>query len=78
MIRELDLVVLTHDFKGDGLQEGDVGTVIHCYSDHVGFEVEFVTAEGKTVAVLTLTSADIRPFEHAEILHARDVRPLAV
>lgn len=78
MIKELDLVVLTHDIEDRGLRSGDVGTVVHSYEDKVGFEVEFVTAEGKTVAVLTLTTADIRPFDHSEILHARDVKSLAV
>jgi len=73
MFKELDLVVLTHDIEDSGLKSGDVGTLVHCYSDKVGFEVEFVTAEGKTLAVLTLTGADIRPFENAEILHARSV-----
>lgn len=77
MIRELDLVVLTHDIKDHGLRTGDVGTVVHCYTDNTGFEVEFVTAEGKTIGVLTLTTADIRPFQNAEILHSRDVAPIA-
>ena len=76
MIKELDLVVLMHDIEGYGLKAGDVGTVVHCYDDKVGYEVEFVTAEGKTIGVLTLTTADIRMFEHAEILHTRDVSPL--
>ena len=77
MIKELDLVVLMHDMENYGLKSGDVGTVVHHYDDKVGFEIEFVTAEGKTVAVLTLTTKDIRPFENAEILHARDVAATA-
>lgn len=76
MISELDLVVLTHDFKDHNLKTGDVGAVVHCYDDNLGYEVEFVTAEGKTVAVLTLTAADIRPISHAEILHVREVAPI--
>ena len=77
MITELDLVVLTHDIKDNDLKVGDVGTVVHCCNDNIGFEVEFVTAEGKTIGVLTLTTADIRPFQNAEILHTRDVTPIA-
>jgi len=76
MIRELDLVVLTHNIEGHDLKVGDVGAVVHCYDDNLGYEVEFVTAEGKTVAVLTLTAADIRPISHAEILHVREVSPV--
>lgn len=71
MIRELDTVVLTRDFPEHGLREGDVGAVVHWYSDREAFEVEFVTAEGKTVAVLTLAKGDIRPMASGEILHAR-------
>jgi len=71
MFDELDTVVLTHDIEKYGLKEGDIGTVVHCYKDEKTIEVEFVTAEGKTVAVLTLTSDDIRPIEHDEILHVR-------
>ncbi len=73
MIKELDLVVLTHDFDEHALKAGDVGTVVHSYADKAGYEVEFVTGEGKTIAVLTLTLADIRPFEAAEILHTREI-----
>ena len=76
MMNELDLVVLTRDIEDHGLKSGDVGTVVHCYNDNIGFEVEFVTAEGKTIAVLTLTNKDIRPFVHSEILHTREVTPL--
>lgn len=78
MIRELDLVVLTHDTKEHNLKAEDVGAVVHCYADDLEYEVEFVTAEGKTVAVLTLTAADIRPTSHVEILHVREVSPVFV
>ena len=71
MIRELDTLALTRDFPQHALRKGDVGAGVHRYTDRVAFEVEFVTAEGKTVAVLTLTEADIRPMVSGEILHAR-------
>jgi len=73
MINELDLVVLTRDHDEYGLRSGDVGTVIHCYKGNKSFEIEFVTAEGRTVAVLSLTESDVRPFEQSEILHVRDI-----
>jgi hypothetical protein len=72
VIGELDTVVLTHDIESYGLEQGDIGTVVHCYGDRVGFEVEFVTAEGHTVVLLTLTSDDVRPIEGGEILHVRE------
>lgn len=70
MIRELDMVVLTRDIAEHGLKKGDVGAVVH-YADREAFEVEFVAAEGKTIAVLTLTGTDIRPIQRGEILHVR-------
>jgi len=73
MIRELDTVVLTHDVPERGLEKGDVGAVVHRYVDKGAYEVEFITAEGKTVAVLTLTEADIRSMSSGEILHAREL-----
>ena len=77
MIHELDTVVLTRDINEHGLQQGDVGAVVHVYPDGVAFEVEFVTAEGWTVAVLTLSASDVRPMREREILHARELAPAA-
>lgn len=76
MINELDLVVLKHDLSDYNLVKGDIGTVIHRY-DNSSYEIEFVTAEGKTVAVLTLSQNDIRSFEQTEILHTRELSNIA-
>ncbi len=73
MIHELDTVVLTHDIPEHNLKEGDLGTVVHCYGDSKAFEVEFVTASGKTIGVLTLTEADVRSVRSGEILHVREL-----
>ena len=73
MIRELDTVVLTRDVDERGLKRGDVGAVVHCYEDGAAFEVEFVTAEGRTVAVLTLAGEDIRALGGRDILHVREL-----
>lgn len=75
MFRELDPVVLVRDLEAHSLKAGDVGTVVYCYADGRTFEVEFVTVEGKTVAVVTLTESDIRPMRREEILHVRPLRP---
>ena len=58
MIRELDTIVLTHDVKEHSLERGDVGAVVHCYPDGNAFEVEFVTGEGITAAVLTNSTSN--------------------
>jgi hypothetical protein len=36
-----------------------------------GFEVEFVTLDGETYAVSTISAEDVRPIERNEIAHAR-------
>jgi hypothetical protein len=71
MFNELDTVVLSHDLKELGLTHGDVGTVVHAYTNGEAYEVEFVTGEGTTIAITTLTNSDIRPMQRQEILHVR-------
>ena len=71
MIRELDTVVLTRNIKQYGLTEGDIGAVVNCNKDVNTYKVEFVTADGKTIAVLTLSENDIRLMKYREILHVR-------
>ena len=73
MMRVLDTVVLRHDIAEHGLVSGDVGAVVHAYEGGTAFEVEFVTAEGKTVALLTLGIDDVRSMSNGEILHVRDL-----
>jgi hypothetical protein len=75
MARELELVALARNVPEHGLQAGDVGTVVHRYEDGAAVEVEFVTARGKTVAVLTLGVADVRPLQGEQILHVRELTP---
>lgn len=67
------MVVLTRDFPEHGLKTGDVGTVVHRYRGGEGYEVEFITGEGDTVAVLTASDSDLRPLASAEILHVREL-----
>lgn len=72
-IKEHDRVVLTTDLAGEKLAAGDVGTVVHVYRDGKGFEVEFVSLDGETVAIVTLEPGQIRAVERREITHARRV-----
>ncbi len=71
MIKELDRVVLTTTVPGEGLEAGDVGTVVHVYRDGIAFEVEFTTLTGDTAAVVTLEASQVRPVGNREITHAR-------
>ena len=73
MIDELDLVVLKRDLPDERLAVGDVGTVVLVHQRGVGYEVEFTTLSGDTVAVVTLNASDVRPVGAREIVHARAV-----
>lgn len=73
MIQELDDVVLETDLPEYGLKAGDIGTVVFVYEGGKGFEVEFVTLDGETIAVATLLADQVRPVRRREIPHARQV-----
>ena len=73
MLQELDTVVLTKNLPSSGLQQGDVGAVVHLYPGGTAYEVEFVAADGRTIALLTLTEDEIRHRKASEILHVRDL-----
>ena len=60
MIKELDVVTLTHDIQKHGLMRGSRGAVVHCYSDAQGFEVEFADDTGEHASVLTLEKTGIQ------------------
>jgi hypothetical protein len=77
MIRELDTVALTRDLDEYNLKHGGIGAVVHCYKDDAVFEVEFVTAEGKTITLFTLNRDDNRPIEGREVLHVRRLEQVA-
>jgi hypothetical protein len=68
----LDTVVLERDHPELGLRKGDLGAIVEVYSpDEV--EVEFVTAGGRTRAVATLPSEEVRHVGSGDVLA---VRPL--
>ena len=73
MMKEHDVVVLTHDVPEHKLHAGDVGAVVHVYAEAKAFEVEFVTGAGQTLAVATLQPDQVRPLGAGEILHVRSV-----
>ena len=54
MIEEHDCVVLTQDIPDASLEAGDMGTVVHVHEGDAGYEVEFMTLAGETLAVVTL------------------------
>ena len=74
MIKEHDRVVLTTDVPDDGLEAGDVGTVVHVYPDGRAFEVEFLALDGHTTAVTTLETNQIRPVTSRDMTHTREIQ----
>ena len=74
MIRELDRVVLSKPLPELDLVAGDVGTVVLVHENERGYEVEFVTLEGETYVVATVSTRDVRPIRSDEIASARELR----
>ena len=72
-MKEHDIVVLAEDLPKHGLRAGDLGTVVLVHKRAAGYEVEFATLGGETVAVVTLEAGQVRPVGSREIAHARAV-----
>lgn len=72
----LDTVVLTRDLPEKDLREGDLGAVVEVYEPD-GIEVEFVTASGRTEALVTLKEADVRPVGDADLIAVRTLQRTA-
>ena len=73
MIKEHDCVVLTTNVPGEGLEPGDVGTVVHVHKGGEGYEVEFMTLTGETVAIVTLLTGQVRPLSRRDLAHTREL-----
>jgi hypothetical protein len=73
MIKEHDRVVLTVPVPSETLEAGDVGTVVHIYKDGQAYEVEFLTLDGRTAAVVTLDASQVRPVSSRDITHTREL-----
>ncbi len=73
MINEHDCVVLTQDVPDSDLEAGDIGTVVHVHPGGAGYEVEFMTLAGKTMAVVTLLPAQVRPIQSRDVAHVREL-----
>jgi hypothetical protein len=73
MTAELDLVVLTEALPENGLQKGDVGTVVHVHKPGEAYEVEFTTMNGATAALVTLKVSQFRALDgERDMYHVRD------
>ncbi len=75
MLDELTVVALTEDLPHLGLLAGDLGTIVLVHTDR-GYEVEFLTLSGETVAVTSLESRQVRPVGKREVAQARSLVPV--
>ena len=73
--RVLDTIVLDRDMPEHGLRKGDLGGVVGSLIEPDGLEVEFVTASGRTAALLTLSARDVRPVADDDLVSVRTCRP---
>ncbi|HEX7343843.1 MAG TPA: DUF4926 domain-containing protein [bacterium] len=78
MIKELTGVMLKVNLPRVGLKRDDVGTVVLVHGAGKGYEVEFVTLDGETLAVVSLAPEQIRAIGRREIAHARTVSAQAL
>jgi hypothetical protein len=69
----LDTIVLERDLPECGLRKGDLGAVVEVY-ELDGLEVEFVTASGRTAALVTLNAHDVRPVADDDLVSVRTCR----
>lgn len=70
--KELDTVVLDRDLPDVDLRKGDLGAVVQVYDpDHL--EVEFVTASGRTQALVVLGAGDIRSVGDQDLVSVRSL-----
>jgi hypothetical protein len=76
MLHEGDSAVLVCDLSDYGLKRGDVGTVVLVHKGK-GYEVEFMTLDGETLTVASLSRDQIRGIRRREIAHARSVQSAA-
>lgn len=67
---ELERVVLERDFPEHGLRKGDVGTVVDVHNPDAAL-VEFVLPTGDTLALLDLTTKDVRKATPSDVLAVR-------
>ena len=73
MFEEDDCVVLTDDLGESNLKPGDVGTIVHVYSDRSAFEVEFLALDGHGAALATVQPSQVRPVAATDLTHAREL-----
>ncbi len=68
----LDTVVLVNDLPKHGLRAGDLGAVVDVRPPDT-LDVEFVTASGRTTALLSLKASDVRAIADTDLVAVRSI-----
>ena len=71
MFNEHDVIALTADISEDGLETGDVGTIVHVFPRGDAFVVEFMDSDGRTVAITDVLASQMRLASPEDTKHAR-------
>ncbi|MGI8785848.1 MAG: DUF4926 domain-containing protein [Acidobacteriota bacterium] len=70
--KALDTIVLNREIPEHGLCPGDLGVVVEVYPPD-GLELEFVTASGRTTALVTLKTTDVRAISDTDLVAVRSI-----
>lgn len=68
--KTLDTVVLDRDLPEYRLRRGDLGAVVHVHDDDA-LDIEFVTANGSTVALVTVRAEAVRAVSAQDLVTVR-------
>ncbi|MBI2149413.1 MAG: DUF4926 domain-containing protein, partial [Acidobacteria bacterium] len=68
MFKEHERVVLLSAITAEGLEPGDVGTIVHVYRNGQAYEVEFVSLDGHTRVLQRCLEAGLTPDDPLTIL----------
>jgi hypothetical protein len=70
-------VVLIEDLPAEGLKAGDVGVVVEHYPAREdvpeGYELEFFSASGQTIAVASVPASRVRKATERDVLSVREL-----
>ena len=70
--KQLQTVALNRDLPEQGVGRGDLGTAVQVYEPD-GLEVEFVSAAGKTEALVRVRDTDVRAVADGDLIAVRQL-----
>jgi hypothetical protein len=75
-LKLLERAVLTEDLPDEGLRAGDPGVHYSARGETPeGYELEFLSARGDTIAVVSVPSSAVREVRGREVLAVRELGP---